>query len=143
MNTKSKEIGDRIREARKKKRLSQSQLSELLDISPSHMSDIENGKTNIGLDIFMHLTEILQVSADWLLQTDIPPVNTLLNNEAYNIFADCTSSEAQILLRIIKEIKMVIQEAKKKKGPCLLIPQTQSFFDLKNILLLFTEAQYN
>lgn len=115
MNTKSKEIGDRIREARKKKRLSQSQLSELLDISPSHMSDIENGKTNIGLDIFMHLTEILQVSADWLLQTDIPPVNTLLNNEAYNIFADCTSSEAQILLRIIKEIKMAIQEAKEKK----------------------------
>ena len=115
MNDKSKEIGNRIREARKQMNLSQCQLSELLDISPSHMSDIENGKTNIGLDIFMRLTEALRVSADWLLQTDIPHVNTILNNEAYNILADCSSSEAQILLKLLKEIKMAIRIAKEEK----------------------------
>ena len=115
MNEKSKEIGNRIREARKKKHLSQSQLSEMLDISPSHMSDIENGKTNIGLDIFMHLTETLQVSADWLLQTDIPPVNAIISSEAYNILADCSSSEAQILLKLMREIKTAIHQAKKER----------------------------
>lgn len=115
MNKKSKEVGNRIREIRKKKRLSQSQLSELLDISPSHMSDIENGKTNIGLDIFMDLTEILQVSADWLLQTDIPPVNSILNNEASDILADCSASERQAILKIMKEIKVTIQQSKKEQ----------------------------
>ena len=112
MSDKRQEVGKRIREARKKKKFSQSELSELLDISPSHMSDIENGKTNIGLDIFMHLTEILQVSADWLLQTDIPPVNALQTNEVNDLLVGCSSAEVQTLLKIMKEIKLAINQAK-------------------------------
>lgn len=106
-------VGNRIREARKKKKLSQAELSELLNISPSHMSDIENGKTNIGLDIFMRLTEVLQVSADWLLQTDVPEVNAILTVEVSNVMADCSPSEVQHLIRIMKEIKAVLKETKK------------------------------
>ena len=68
-NRNMKNVGQRIREARKRKRLSQNELAEMAQISPSHMSDIENGKTSLSLDIFMRLTEALQVSADWLLQT--------------------------------------------------------------------------
>ena len=41
-----KNVGQRIREARKNKRLSQNELAEMAQISPSHMSDIENGKTS-------------------------------------------------------------------------------------------------
>ena len=115
MSDKRQEVGKRIREARKKKKFSQSELSELLDISPSHMSDIENGKTNIGLDIFMHLTEILQVSADWLLQTDIPPVNALQTKEVNDLLVGCSSAEVQTLLKIMKEIKLAINQAKKEK----------------------------
>lgn len=113
MYSKSKEVGSRIREARKKKKLSQAELSELLDISPSHMSDIENGKTNIGLDIFMNLTEILMVSADWLLRTDIPQVNTILNKEFNDVFSDCSPSEIQTILKIAIDIKNAIHKAKK------------------------------
>jgi len=116
MSTKRQEIGKRIREVRKQRKLSQSDLSEMLNISPSHMSDIENGKTNIGLDIFMHLTEILQVSADWLLQTNIPPVNMMLNNETNNLLADCTASEIQTLLKIMNEIKLAIHQAQKNNS---------------------------
>lgn len=115
MDAKRQEIGMRIRESRKNKKLSQLELSELLNISPTHMSDIENGKTNIGLDIFMRLTEILEVSADWLLQTDIPSVNAILSNEANILFSDCSSSEMQTLLKIMKEIKSAIHQAKEKK----------------------------
>lgn len=113
MSIKKQEIGQRIREARKKKKLSQSELSELLNISPSHMSDIENGKTNIGLDIFMHITQILEVSADWLLQTNVPTVHMLLNAEAHTLLADCSPSEIQTLLKLMKEIKLAIRQASK------------------------------
>lgn len=121
MSTKKQEIGKRIREARKKKKLSQSELSELLNISPSHMSDIENGKTNIGLDIFMHITQILEVSADWLLQTNVPSVHMLLNAEAHTLLADCSPSEIQTLLKLMKEIKLAIRQASKadsNNGDC-------------------------
>ena len=91
------------------------------------MSDIENVKTNIGLDIFMRLTETLQVSADWLLQTDIPPVNAILSNEAYNILADFTPSEVQTLLKIMKTIKMAIHEAKEEKDRVCKYPKHSPF----------------
>ena len=42
MNDKFKDVGARIREARKVQKLSQADLAERLQISTSHMSDIEN-----------------------------------------------------------------------------------------------------
>lgn len=111
MNTKRQEVGLRIRTSRKNKNLSQFELAELLNISPTHMSDIENGKTNIGLDIFMRLTEILQVSADWLLQTDTPVANSLLIKEASDLLSECSSAEMQALLKIMREIKSALRQA--------------------------------
>lgn len=63
MNEDFKAVGARIRAARKKLNLSQVDFSERLNISPSYISDIEMGKTKFGIDIFMRITETLQVSA--------------------------------------------------------------------------------
>ncbi len=114
MNDKRKEIGQRIRHARRLANLSQAELSERLQISPSHMSDIENGKKNIGLDIFMRITEVLQVSADWLLRTDVPSVNTIQSQEIAEILSGCTADEIQTLLKLLREIKEAIHKSKSK-----------------------------
>lgn len=113
-NKKLKDVGSRIREARKEKNLSQNELSELIHISPSHMSDIENGKTNIGIDVFMRITEALQVSADWLLRTDIPSVAQLQSEELKDILSDCSVSETQALIKMLQNMKSTIREAKKQ-----------------------------
>ncbi len=105
-----KEVGKRIREARQKKRYSQSELAGIVSISNSHMSDIENGKTVLGVDIFMRITEALTVSADWLLRTDVPSVNAIQSNEISDLLSDCNSSEVQALIRILKESKAAIRE---------------------------------
>uniref|UniRef100_UPI00405770C6 helix-turn-helix domain-containing protein n=1 Tax=Acetatifactor sp. TaxID=1872090 RepID=UPI00405770C6 len=105
MNSKMEEIGQRIRTARKNTGYSQADLSELLQISPSYMSDIENGKTNIGLDIFMRLTEVLHVSADWLLQTNTPSVNNMISAELEYTFSNCSADELKMYLSVIKEFK--------------------------------------
>ncbi len=55
------EVGVRVRSARKKQKMSQAMLAEKVHISTSHISDFENGKSNISLDIFMHS------SSEWLL----------------------------------------------------------------------------
>lgn len=105
MKDRRKDIGERIRQARKAADMSQEKLAEALNISLSHMSDIENGKTNLGLEIFMNITEALQVSADWLLRTDVPIVNDIYQNEMGDLLSDCTPGELQVLIRILKEIK--------------------------------------
>lgn len=109
MNQRLKDLGSRIRQVRKERHLSQNELAEMLQISPSHMSDIENGKKNIGIDIFMRITEALQISADWLLRTDIPNVNVIQNQEAYEILSDCSTTEVQAILEMMRHFKAALK----------------------------------
>lgn len=111
-NKKLKEIGTRIRESRKAKKLSQNELSEIVQVSPSYMSDIENGKVNISLEVFMRLTEALQVSADWLLRTDVPQVAHIQSGELSDILSDCSAQETQALIKMLRSMKATIRESK-------------------------------
>lgn len=47
---------------RKKKRLSQTQLAELVDIHRTYVSSIELGKVSVSFDILFKLAEVLEVS---------------------------------------------------------------------------------
>jgi len=54
-------IGNRIKELRKKKGLSQEQLSEKAEITPNYLSRIERGTENPTLDMFIRLANALDV----------------------------------------------------------------------------------
>ena len=71
MNCDLIKVGARIQAARKKLGISQSSLAEHLNISVPHLSNIENSKKTVGLDIFIRIIKALGVSADVLL--DINP----------------------------------------------------------------------
>lgn len=47
---------------RKKKRLSQTQLAELVDIHRTYVSSIELGKVSVSFDILFKLAEVLDVT---------------------------------------------------------------------------------
>lgn len=47
---------------RKKKRLTQLQLAELVDIDRSHISAIELGKVGVSFDVIFKLCDVLEVS---------------------------------------------------------------------------------
>ena len=98
MNKVLKEIGSRVRKTRKDQHLSQSELAELMNVSASYISDLENRKINFSIESFIKLTEALQVSADWLLQTSIPEVTAIHSNELNELLSDCSSSESQMQL---------------------------------------------
>ena len=108
-----KGIGARIRQARKERRLTQSALAERLDISVSHMSDIETGRTNFGIDIFMRITEILQVSADSLLRTNVPEVDAVYAAEFKELVEGCSSSEKEAMLKTLRSMKTVFLDSRK------------------------------
>ena len=98
-------FGARVRQARKAMRLSQAQLSEAVRISVSHVSDIENGKTNISLDVFYRLTQALEVSADWLLQINNPGGTAGLDKEFSDLLYDCTPTEKRLILKMVRDMK--------------------------------------
>lgn len=105
MNAGLKEVGFRIKEARKARNLSQADLAEKLDISLSHMSDIETGKSNFGVDILMRITEVLQVSADELLRTNVPIVNAVYAKEFEEVTEGCSAAEKEAMLSTLKKMK--------------------------------------
>ena len=66
-------LGARLLALREKRGLSQKTVAELLEVTRTQISDIENGKSGTNLDRFYQLCKFYQVSADYLLGiTDDP-----------------------------------------------------------------------
>lgn len=59
--------GNRIRELRKKKGMSQTELAEKIGVSLNTMSKIESDKSDIPSESLKKVSEIFEVSADYLL----------------------------------------------------------------------------
>ncbi|MCR5488114.1 MAG: helix-turn-helix transcriptional regulator [Lachnospiraceae bacterium] len=60
-------IGDRIRECRKERNLTQACLARMAGITPTHLSHIETGCTKLSLPVFVRIAKVLKVPADLLL----------------------------------------------------------------------------
>lgn len=106
-------VGQRIQDVRRQRGISQTGLAEQLNISPSHMSNIETGRTNFGVDIFKRITEVLQISADYLLRSNVPAVTDIYAEEISNLISDCAPSEVEAMKNILKEMKSAFRNVKK------------------------------
>lgn len=109
------EIGARIRQARQEKHISQAVLAEMVNVSTSHISDIERGVTNCSLSIFARITEILEVSADSLLMVYAPEAMKIYSGELHRLLEDCTPAETAIILNTAKELKAALLAARDKE----------------------------
>lgn len=111
------EIGHRIHDLRKSKNYSQLEFAELIDISPSHLSSIELGKTRFGVDILVRMANVLQVPADVILHTDLPeeePLVAVYMAEICKELAGCSESDALRLLAILREVKQRFDEVRQE-----------------------------
>lgn len=60
-------LQNRLKSYRTEKKLTQTQISELLGMKYQEYQKIENGKTIIRVDKLAHICKTLGISADWLL----------------------------------------------------------------------------
>ena len=111
MTNELKAVGTRIQEARKTVGISQNQLAEMVNISVSHLSAIETGRSNFGVDILMRITEVLKVSADSLLRTDVPTVSAIYGAEIDGIFKDCPPIQIEAMISTLHRMKDAFQTA--------------------------------
>lgn len=59
-------FGLKIKELRKQKKYTQEQLANLASINKSYISQIENGKTTVSLEIINKLAKALEIEIDKL-----------------------------------------------------------------------------
>lgn len=108
-----KKIGSRIRDVRLEKKMSQAELAEKAGLSLPLISEIELAKTKMRLETFILIVEALQVSADSILRTDSPEVNGIYQNEFAELLSDCTPSEKDLILKLVRDMKTTMHTAKK------------------------------
>lgn len=59
--------GDRLREMRRKRQLTQDELADRLGFGQSQMNKYENGKSDPTPEVLVRLAKELSVTTDWLL----------------------------------------------------------------------------
>lgn len=90
-------LGCSIKEARKRKHLTQLELSEQLGISPRHLQAIENENQTPSFDLLSRILSYLEISADRVLaeETEETPAQEQL---LYLIRHKCDSRDISVLL---------------------------------------------
>jgi len=61
-------VGDRVREVREDRGMTQDRLAEVSHVSKGFLSDVENNKRNIGSEYLLRIANALGTSVDYLLK---------------------------------------------------------------------------
>lgn len=106
-------IGKHIKEARKKKKLSQAQLCELIGVSDGYMSLIETASKFVSLDVLVRVANALDVTADELLAENLLTNRRAnLNGEFADLLGDCNAYERRVLIEVARATKRILRENK-------------------------------
>ncbi len=97
-------LGQRIREARLAKKLTQEELSEKLDISIAYLSRVERGASHINLTRLNQLCNLLGVSEGELLNGASSISSNYLNKEFSQLLKKCTPEQQRLIFNIAKTI---------------------------------------
>ena len=101
-----KAIGKRIKIARIKADLTQERLAEMVEISPTHMSNIETGTTRVSLTAIVSLANALSVTVHDLLCDSVVKCKVQFEKDIAGILADCDEYE----IRMVKDMAQALKE---------------------------------
>ena len=102
-------IGRRIRDARMQCGLTQEELAEFVELTPSYVSHIETANKKISMSTAIKLAHALSVSLDWLVLGAAPVTQKSILPEAQKLFEDCSVKEQRALLEVMKVVKNVLR----------------------------------
>lgn len=96
-------IGHRIKLLRKSKGITQEQLSEIIDVSPHYIYEIERGLKQMSLETFISITHALNTSADYLLfgTSNCDNFDQSYNDQLDNLISSLSSHKRESISKII------------------------------------------
>lgn len=104
------EIGQRVRNLRKARALSQEQLAEKVGISTTHMSHIETGSTKLSLPVLADLSVALDTSSDELLFGHSESSKTRAVEQLALLLETSTPKQAQALFAILQAAQQAMED---------------------------------
>jgi transcriptional regulator with XRE-family HTH domain len=109
VNNPSSNIGSRIRQLRKQRKLTQEELGEQTGVNYSYIGQIERGDKTPSLKTLIKIAEGLDVTLGYLIQ-ETPPTyhdkhDNALHNELLRLVHDCTPKELALIVDVVRAIK--------------------------------------
>ena len=95
-------IGQRIKQVRSDKKLTQEYLANVTGVNVSHISNIETNKVKVSLSLLVGICNALDVTMDYLLENEYHTPNSTLEKELINTMKDMPKDKLETLLRIAK-----------------------------------------
>lgn len=97
-------LGDTIRQARMDNKMTQEQLAEEINISPTHMKHIESEHRKPSVDVLFSLADVLSFSMDAMLMETQSTDHAKRVNEINLLMNKCTDEELDIFLAALREL---------------------------------------
>lgn len=110
MDIELREMGQRIRAARRSRKMTIEQLSELVGIANESLGHIECGSRKTSLQTLLKIADILQVSLDYLTGRSPSQLETVLQQGIEGV--SLTADQAEMLPEMIKSLLPYIKETK-------------------------------
>ena len=107
-----KQIGERIRQARVSKHMSQNDLCDKTGLSVSFLSNVEMGKQSMNIRSLILISDALDVSTDWLLRNNTQSSLEITADEISKELENCTPQEREVILKLVQTIKDSIRKLK-------------------------------
>lgn len=115
VDTNKKIIGVRIKEGREAKKLSQKELAEHIDVTPSAVNQYEKGEKTPLAETLLKLAKVLDVSTDYLLGVS-PEKDIFMDKDISMAFRDFKGLTPGDRANIIDNIAFLKEKAKRKGG---------------------------
>ncbi len=97
-------IGQRIKQARLAKNLTQEDLAEKIDISVAFLSRVERGNSHINLKRLNQLCRLLDVSEGYILNGASSNSNNYLEQEFAELLKSCSPEKQKLIYNVAKTI---------------------------------------
>ena len=105
-----REIGSRIAEIRKTHKITQSQLAEILDVSPKHISHSECGTSGLSLKNLIDFCDHFDVSLDYVVLGQESSSVSKLPKEIVNILNTGTDKDLKRLNKYLETYIEIIND---------------------------------
>jgi len=101
----NQDMGLRIKQCRKARKVTQEQLAEAVDITPHYLYEIERGSKSASVSILADIANTLQTSLDYLINGTIPTqMDYFYKDELNELLIDLTISQRNNLCRVLKPL---------------------------------------
>ncbi len=108
MTLDNKKLGKAIKVLRLSRKISQTELAELTDLSVPFISHIETGRSKASLETIVKIAGALKLNVDRLLVGNQAIGSNDYETEISDLLSDCNPFEKSLIFAIIKSLKECI-----------------------------------